>query len=302
MKHLYIIGNGFDIFTGLNTRYRDFRDWLERNYPFLYENMSAAYEMDGEWWNDFETELGQLNIRKYVKRFSPPPKTMDEIVEAIKNRKLQDNNHPSCFLPETPCARRLKGLLDILQYCFEKWINDCQSVMVNPNYTRIEKENSYFISFNYTDVLESLYEIPDERVLHIHGRASTHDHLVFGHGNHLYEDITSTPDEEQTCFELNLYEKNPYRYIYAHKELPVILCDTEFVHIYGFSFAPVDEDYLDWIAMKVPNTSRWEVSWYSDMDKQRINKFILNHDSLKSRVSLIQLKKIEQDEIDIKMH
>ena len=35
MKHLYIIGNGFDIYTGLATRYADFRLWLENNYPFI---------------------------------------------------------------------------------------------------------------------------------------------------------------------------------------------------------------------------------------------------------------------------
>ena len=42
MKHLYIIGNGFDIHTGLRTRYVDFRLWLENNYPFLFENMQAG--------------------------------------------------------------------------------------------------------------------------------------------------------------------------------------------------------------------------------------------------------------------
>ena len=47
MKHIYIIGNGFDIFTGLHTSYDNFRNWLENNYPFIFENMSAAYEMEG---------------------------------------------------------------------------------------------------------------------------------------------------------------------------------------------------------------------------------------------------------------
>lgn len=37
MKHLYIIGNGFDIHTGLATRYSDFQLWLEYNYPVIYE-------------------------------------------------------------------------------------------------------------------------------------------------------------------------------------------------------------------------------------------------------------------------
>lgn len=50
MKHLYIIGNGFDIFTGLKTRYVDFSVWLENNHPFIFENMLAAYDMDVEWY------------------------------------------------------------------------------------------------------------------------------------------------------------------------------------------------------------------------------------------------------------
>ena len=49
MRHLYIIGNGFDIHTGLATRYADFRLWLENNYPFIYENMQAVYDIDAEW-------------------------------------------------------------------------------------------------------------------------------------------------------------------------------------------------------------------------------------------------------------
>ena len=87
MKHLYVIGNGFDIFTGLKTKYADFRWWLENNYPFIYENMQAAYDMDGEWWNDFEVMLGKLNIKAYVRKFTPPEKSMKEILEEKEKRK-----------------------------------------------------------------------------------------------------------------------------------------------------------------------------------------------------------------------
>lgn len=62
MKHLYIIGNGFDLFTGLRTSYADFKRWLYHEYIFVYENMKAAYNMDGEWWNNFEVNLGELDI------------------------------------------------------------------------------------------------------------------------------------------------------------------------------------------------------------------------------------------------
>ncbi len=49
MKHIYVIGNGFDIFSGLKTRYVDFRYWLQYTYPFVYEDMNAAYEIEDEY-------------------------------------------------------------------------------------------------------------------------------------------------------------------------------------------------------------------------------------------------------------
>lgn len=88
------------------------------------------------------------------------------------------------------------------------------------------------------------------------------------------------------------YEKNPYEYIFKHEDLPGILKDVEQVHIYGFSFSQLDEDYLDWVYRSVPESSQWEVSWYSDIDKQRINSFILNHWHVKDRIKLIRLEEI----------
>ena len=65
------------------------------------------------------------------------------------------------------------------------------------------------------------------------------------------------------------------------------------VHIYGFSFSPVDENYMDWIYQHVPMESQWEVSWYSDTDKERIDRFVLNHWGVKDRLKLIRLEDIE---------
>ena len=94
MKHLYIIGNGFDIYAGLATRYSDFRRWLENNNPFIYESMQAVYDIDTEWWNDFEEQLGLLDIKKYVKKFTPPNKPIAEIRAEIEQRKKIENSPP----------------------------------------------------------------------------------------------------------------------------------------------------------------------------------------------------------------
>lgn len=169
IKHIYIIGNGFDIFTGLKTRYSDFRKWLEHNYIFVYENLKNSYDMSGDWWNDFEEQLGNLDYNRFIKLFTPS-KTFEEIQLMRKERHFLANElNLLPAISDTPCAQRLKGLLDILQFCFEKWVCNCQMVYNNPNYLKLELQNSYFISFNYTDTLECLYNIPEERVLHIHG-------------------------------------------------------------------------------------------------------------------------------------
>lgn len=297
MKHLYIIGNGFDIYTGLATRYADFRLWLEHNYPFIYENMQAIYDIDVEWWNDFEVQLGKLNINKFVKNFTPPLKPVDEIIAEIERRKEYEQRYsiPPNLHFDSHCAKRLSGMLDVLQYCFEKWVNKCQSSIVDPMYIHIEKKDSFFINFNYTDVLEMLYNIPEERILHIHGQSSKHEHLIYGHNTSLLG-ISMSKDEEQVSFELSKYQKNPYEHIYKHKELNDILKDVKYVHIYGFSFSEVDEDYMDWIFNNVSITSHWEVSWFSDEDKNRIDKFIFNHWSLKNRLNIIKLEEIAKTE------
>ena len=295
MRYLYVIGNGFDIFSGLKTRYVDFRFWLEHNYPFIYENLSAAYEMNGEWWNDFEQQIGYLDVKKFVSKFNPCNNSTVSIYEQVMKRKEleKENNIPPSFNYDSPCARRLSGLLDVLQYCFEKWIDGIVWSIMDPIYTHIERENSFFINFNYTDTLKMLYDIPDERVLHIHGCATKHENLVFGHNGFFHADIFDGQDAQKVCEVLNKYHKNPFEFIYKHHELEDILKDVEKVYIYGFSFSPVDIDYINWIASNTPNSSHWEISWYSKEDKTRILSFILQNWSLKDRYKFVQIESLQ---------
>lgn len=294
MKHLYIIGNGFDIFTGLKTRYVDFQYWLHNNYPFIYESLVAAYDIKGEWWNDFEVQLGKLDVKQYVKKFLPPDKPIEEILkESAERRAFEEKYNLPPSMHGSHCASRLRGLLDVLQYCFEKWVSHSQEIFLDAKYVKLEKDDSYFINFNYTDVLQWLYHIPKENVLHIHGRASTNERLIFGHNYHLSGGGSN--DEDETSFELYKYEKKPYQNILKYDELPSILKDVEFVHIYGFSFSPVDIDYIDWIYLNTPKDSQWEVSWFSDQDRARVDSFILYHCNLKERLQFIKLDDIKVD-------
>ena len=295
MKHLYIIGNGFDLHAGLKTSYKDFCLWLKQNYVFIYENMNATFDIKGDWWNNFEVELGNLDIKRFVKKFSPPEMSEEEILKELEKVKYnEESNLPISlsFANETPCAYRLTGLLDILQYYFEKWVDDCQKLVSIQRYVNLEFYDSFFINFNYTDVLQNIYKIPDDRVVHIHGRASKHNRLIFGHKSYFDMGKFTNPDCQKTLFELSKYEKNPYEYIHKHKLVDLFLEDVEFIHIYGLSFSAVDEDYLNWIKLHTPKNSKWEISWYTEDDKHKINKFIRQYKNIINRVNLIKLEQI----------
>ena len=104
--------------------------------------------------------------------------------------------------------------------------------------------------------------------------------------------IISNVDVDLTCSELCRYEKNPYEHIYKHVKLPEILSDVKEIHVYGLSISPVDENYLDWIEQHTPQDCKWEFSWYSVKDIERIEEFVLNHWRIKDRYTTMQLQQV----------
>lgn len=47
-KHLYIIGNGFDIHHSINSSYSNYRNWLEENEPDIYSQLCDLYGVPTE--------------------------------------------------------------------------------------------------------------------------------------------------------------------------------------------------------------------------------------------------------------
>lgn len=49
--------------------------------------MQAVYDIDAEWWNDFEVQLENLDINKFISKFTPPTKPIDEIIADTKRKR-----------------------------------------------------------------------------------------------------------------------------------------------------------------------------------------------------------------------
>ena len=62
LRHLYIIGNGFDLHHKIDSSYHDFKKWLQTHYREFYEEFIDVSDCNSNWWNDFERNIGNLDM------------------------------------------------------------------------------------------------------------------------------------------------------------------------------------------------------------------------------------------------
>ena len=236
---LYIIGNGFDLAHGMKTRYADFKKLLIENnrIDVVYELQSAYPSKMGKdflLWSDFETALGQYDINKVINW------SWEDLFLTTVSIGGQRFDSPNFFL-ETQ-------LDDIINETFSSWakqIRTADKTVYNLS------EDALFLTFNYTDTLETLYGIPEKQVLHIHGRASTGDKLILGHNRMIdpgeyWDDhigLRENNERMQRLWNMNDLCK-PFNDIIERNEEFFKLCDSvQDIHIIGHSCGEIDYPY-----------------------------------------------------------
>ena len=157
---LYIIGNGFDLHHGLNTSYKNFRDNVVLKAPNLWKQLTDIYGDDvtkNMWWSDFEAKLADINYNHLL--------NSDNGV-AMGGMKVQNF---------------LTGQLPPL---FGKWIKSINLNIVPENELDIDKD-ALFFTFNYSLVLEIIYEVNKDNIWHIHNSIEEVDKIIVGHDSDL---------------------------------------------------------------------------------------------------------------------
>lgn len=287
--NIYIIGNGFDLYHGLPSRYADFANWLSENNSELFEDIGKYYgipvfttiqcgpdiEVDGyyvydKFWWCFEKELGAVD-------------TM-----AFENQLLDDlgleNDDPVDIGKEI----NADGIAYQIKHEFARWI--ASTVDTDRNYDIIKKiigknripidDQSIFISFNYTHTLQKVYRIPNHRIYYIHGECEDEDsQLVVGHGNieelkrldrqinALKEDYHYTQAEmnrirEEECMRsfLSALKKDVDRCIVGLSSFMSKISEPiEHIYSLGFSCNEVDIPYISYLRQKY-NNAQWHIS------------------------------------------
>ena len=289
MSKLFIIGNGFDSAHGLATSYDEFRKYLCDEYmngesgedymqivptvsigpkgedicdmqeiaKFLVYLISIS-EPDGSKWSDLEASLGRLD---YKEIFDTSSEEFD----------YGDINEWDEFYNNEDMALNLYTVVSYVKDLFAEWVEDIdiEDAKAKPSFLGLIESKDIFLTFNYTETLEKVYGVNEDRICHIHGKQG--EKILFGHGN--TKDATDeymrrNLGSEKALTELdNFLRKDTKQALREHKHFFDGIDDKiREVYSIGFSFADVDLIYIKEICKKMTADVVWHLNDFSSDD------------------------------------
>lgn len=268
-KALCIIGNGFDLHHNLETSYSYFRKYLidsgRRQYVDQLESFFHAVKKDenGKYtfllWSDLEEAIGRYDLKELFYNLTD---WIQIDTDHMMRSAAQIEDSPNVFL--APLMDRLPALM-------EEWIGSIDVTRVSPDIALPSPVS--FLSFNYTRVLEDVYHIPNECILHIHGIVGGGEELVVGHQTEA--DESDAFDESAPIYQeesmrniidiMNARRKPTKEIIARNKSFFESLHNITDIYVYGHSCSSVDIDYYYKIRESVREDIIWHLGCHNDI-------------------------------------
>lgn len=173
---LFIIGNGFDLMHGVQSSYYHFRDSISPKH--LIRSTMEYYIHKPDVWGEFENNLAYLDREKMMG-------VLDDWLLDFNVLEEDDDDFSAAdfFLAQDTTTQPVPILLYELPKRFRQWVNTLSFDGTLKPLAGMFKKAARYINFNYTEFLESLYDIPSERISYLHGdRRDRKQQLVLGHG------------------------------------------------------------------------------------------------------------------------
>lgn len=274
-SNLVIIGNGFDLYHHMKTRYVDYREYLmntdNKDIIGIFERdleNDTGYDQVSFLWGRLE-EL--ICILPYEQAYS--------LLLNHEDDHWSDSYHHAFQDEVKRMAEYWPGLKDNLS----SWIRTIEYTIPYENLRRIINLKANFISFNYTNTLEKLYGIDKDDICYIHGDASQGDNLILGHRNDTYypEWDDNNPDVDVRLRNAGAFMDQFRRETYKPIE-EIISSNTKFrefienyrygdIYMIGLSYNDTDKPYITEICEK--QKSRWHFFYYSKDDYKAIPEY-----------------------------
>lgn len=267
---LIVIGNGFDVAHAIKSKYNDFRTWLlAQGHEYLVNSISSFFpeiEDDIDSWGDVETAMGFYNEKAILGECRPHEEF--DYDHSIQSAARVTDSVDAFFKPQ----------LDKFRDLFVEWVNGLDINAAEP-FLNLPR-NAKYLSFNYTEILEQIYGISPEHIVHIHGSRLPHgEEYVFGHFlKKSPEDVYG--DEEALTFESEAHEnvvrwmndwyKPTEDYILKHRDLFWHLEDVHLVIYMGKTINKVDKDYFCEIQEHIPDDAKVYMTYHGDIEPIQI--------------------------------
>ncbi|MCM3121028.1 AbiH family protein [Staphylococcus saprophyticus] len=243
MTRLFVIGNGFDIKHGLKTNYKIFKNEVAKNDLKLFEIINKAekvynernpYNTSNEWSN-FEELLRYIDFADYNSNYINNP------------IKLRSKNNNSNILNNN------NKIIDDINKQFNKWVSKVK-LKISGKSKKINNDN-YYLSFNYTKVLQKKYNINKKNINQIHLCKSSSRPFIFGMKK-IEEDKSFSSNFKGSLNEIindtsNIFEKPVDKII---DEGLVNYKNLKEIYFWGFSLSDVDKPYIEKIFDNNKNT------------------------------------------------
>ena len=273
---LYILGNGFDLYHGLESRYSDFYKWLkkkgrkdQRYNDFIkkMEKFFPLYTNQDMLWCNFEKALGEYK------------------------EWLIYNEYNSEYSAKNSYEREQKMIGDVRKTCeairphLTKW---AKNISIRRARKKLNlSKSSWFINFNYTRLLEDKYLIPDSQICHFHGSIDDTIPVITGHNywNNVAYDVFDEPTNpthiamRSVIGDFNKLAKQPDEQIKRHSDFFMRVSERSLSHIVviGHSLEEVDKDNFEKIRGNISAlNAEWHFNIYQPIDRFKVYNFIDN--------------------------
>ncbi|MFD2115836.1 bacteriophage abortive infection AbiH family protein [Paenibacillus yanchengensis] len=295
MTKLFIIGNGFDSAHGLPTKFVDYKNSFNMG-DFYYDEDDEKSEIELISRNRTKNDdIGTLDVDD-TKRFAfqtlcacaTDKDNWSDIEESIaKAPELRFNTEIT--MTELEGSEIVIAVSTMKEY-FDIWIAgiNISKSRPKPDFRTLTSDQDLFLTFNYTETLEEVYNIPESQICHIHGKRMTVKGktivkgIELGHGEKprkisdmvtdYYEYVSLKRKAHQSI------RKKTSKILYRNRNFFNKIYSNDIIEIYsyGFSFGSVDRYYFEKLFKKLDTTKIvWHFNDHSDFNEMIKHAVIL---------------------------
>jgi len=289
----FLIGNGFDLNVGLDTRYTDFYEYYIKNNPD--DTLAKAIDANYIYWSDLELGLGryteQVRAEDEDSFWDSEENLEQELANFLEIQMNRVNIGDDVIKTET--ALEMQRSLNE----FHKKLPELQQQLIDTVLDDIRESITYsFITFNYTNVLDQCIHITKRVIPLDFGKHNASDGLIYPHtiGDVLHihgttdaEMVLGVNDEEQIANKA--FNKNTlYKQLLIKEETNKrfdrgkvedarhIIDESIIICVFGMSIGRTDKIWWQYICKWLENDENRLLIIYikvsKNMEKKRLGK------------------------------